>query len=238
MQWYYANDGQRQGPVAEDEFARLVGAGEIRPETLVWRAGMATWRPYADIAQPPPMAAAGTAPAPAGMAPAPDASGGPTTLRPGVAIQGYGGFWRRLLAKLIDGLLVNVASWVVLVPIYFTSLGRAGLLNPGAQPSPEQMMALLGLQAISMAVTILIGLTYSVLFIRKFAATPGKLALGLRIYRADSQPLSIPRIIARYFAEWVSGVLLLIGYLIVAFDAEKRALHDHMVDTRVVRVGS
>ena len=34
----------------------------------------------------------------------------------------------------------------------------------------------------------------------------------------------------------LSGLLLNIGYLIAAFDEEKRAMHDHMCDTRVIKV--
>ena len=38
-----------------------------------------------------------------------------------------------------------------------------------------------------------------------------------------------------FFAEMLSGMILGIGYLMAAFDDEKRALHDRICDTRVVR---
>jgi len=69
----------------------------------------------------------------------------------------------------------------------------------------------------------------------KFEATPGKLALGLRIVRADGSKLSHGRIIGRFFAEKLSAFVFFIGYLIAAFDDQKRALHDMICDTRVVR---
>lgn len=48
--WFYASpDGQR-GPVDETELRRLVAAGDIGPETLVWHAGMADWEPLRDAA--------------------------------------------------------------------------------------------------------------------------------------------------------------------------------------------
>jgi uncharacterized RDD family membrane protein YckC len=34
----------------------------------------------------------------------------------------------------------------------------------------------------------------------------------------------------------VSAILLCIGYIMAGFDSEKRALHDMMCDTRVIRV--
>ena len=36
------------------------------------------------------------------------------------------------------------------------------------------------------------------------------------------------------FAELLSGMICDIGYLIVAFDSQKRGLHDHICNTRVI----
>ncbi len=46
MHWYYdAGGGQRQGPISESEFDRLIASGTITPQTLVWREGMPGWIP-------------------------------------------------------------------------------------------------------------------------------------------------------------------------------------------------
>lgn len=50
MEWYYAIDGQRLGPVSLHEMARLVAAGTVTADTLVWRAGMAQWQPWRQVA--------------------------------------------------------------------------------------------------------------------------------------------------------------------------------------------
>lgn len=237
MQWYYANEGQRHGPVSVDEFTKLVESGVIRADTLVWRAGMSTWQPYADLA-PPPLTGAPVPPAPsadplgAGSA----AGAAPVAGAADVVIQGYGGFWRRLAAKIIDGFITNLISWIFVIPLFFVMIGSAGLLSPGAQPSPEQLAAVFGFQLIAFGIQTVIGILYSIVFLKKYAATPGKMVLGLKVYRADSSPLSTGRIIARYFAEMLSSIILCIGYIIAAFDAEKRTLHDRLVDTRVVVV--
>jgi len=47
MEWYYSVEGERKGPVSDEEFQRLAQQGVVTPQTLVWRAGMATWQPYA-----------------------------------------------------------------------------------------------------------------------------------------------------------------------------------------------
>jgi hypothetical protein len=49
MDWYYAEGGAPRGPVGEAEFERLVQAGRIRSETLVWCAGMADWQAYGTV---------------------------------------------------------------------------------------------------------------------------------------------------------------------------------------------
>jgi uncharacterized membrane protein YjgN (DUF898 family) len=49
MQWYYANNGQRSGPISDAEFQALVQAGTIGPTTLVWRQGMANWLPLSQV---------------------------------------------------------------------------------------------------------------------------------------------------------------------------------------------
>ncbi len=50
MEWYYANEGQRQGPVTDEGLARLVAVGTVHGATLVWRAGMASWQPWREVA--------------------------------------------------------------------------------------------------------------------------------------------------------------------------------------------
>ena len=50
MNWYYANAGQPVGPISDADFQSLVQAGTVKPDTLVWREGMANWLPYATVA--------------------------------------------------------------------------------------------------------------------------------------------------------------------------------------------
>jgi uncharacterized RDD family membrane protein YckC len=97
-------------------------------------------------------------------------------------------------------------------------------------------MALL-IQVLVQCSGIALTLTYVIYFTRKYDATPGKKALGLRLLRADGSKLGKGRIVGRYFAEWISSLVMGIGYLMVAFDKEqRRALHDRICDTRVIDV--
>jgi uncharacterized RDD family membrane protein YckC len=68
-------------------------------------------------------------------------------------------------------------------------------------------------------------------------ATLGKQALGLRIVRADGAQLSFGRATARHFLKIMITPLVpfAIGYLMAGFTARKRALHDVLADTLVIR---
>lgn len=48
MTWYYAIGSERKGPVTEAELDQLAAQGELRSDTLVWRDGMADWKPLAE----------------------------------------------------------------------------------------------------------------------------------------------------------------------------------------------
>lgn len=59
MNWYYAVGAERKGPVEQAEFDRLIQQGVITSQTLIWREGMADWKPFAEVnpptAAPPPV---------------------------------------------------------------------------------------------------------------------------------------------------------------------------------------
>src|SRR3954468_8611985 len=58
MIWHYAFNGERRGPVGDDELQRLLHQGVITRETLVWHEGMADWAAYHEqISSSPPVSA-------------------------------------------------------------------------------------------------------------------------------------------------------------------------------------
>jgi uncharacterized RDD family membrane protein YckC len=79
-----------------------------------------------------------------------------------------------------------------------------------------------------------VSLGYEVYFLTTRGATPGKMALGLKVIRADGAGISAGLAAGRFFAKYLSFLTLCIGFIIAAFDREKRALHDHICQTRVI----
>jgi uncharacterized RDD family membrane protein YckC len=71
----------------------------------------------------------------------------------------------------------------------------------------------------------------------KFAATPGKMACKLKVVLPEGDRVSYARAIGRHFAKYISGLILGIGYIMAGFDEQKRALHDRICDTRVIKSG-
>jgi len=47
--WYYAQSGQQQGPISDEQIQRMVQDGSLGKEDLVWREGMASWQPAGEV---------------------------------------------------------------------------------------------------------------------------------------------------------------------------------------------
>jgi uncharacterized RDD family membrane protein YckC len=211
MSWYYAENSQRHGPIDDPgEWEALVNNGTIKPQTLVWREGMEKWAPYSTVSAVPPLPGTAATGELASVETVSEEAG----IAPVELV--YAGFWIRLCAKLIDGLILQIV---------LRGLAIALQLNVSENTQ------------FSIFVGGLIGATYNILFNGKFGATPGKMVFRIRIVTADGSPLGFPRAVARYFAEFLSAVIFLIGYVMVAFDSHKRALHDMICDTRVIHAG-
>ena len=207
MNWYYAAGGQQLGPVDEARLQELVHAGVVNAETLVWREGLDGWKPYSN--------AVGGAP----------------------PIQRYGGFWIRFVARVIDGIILAVVGTIIRIPFLFM-VGGVGI-SLGDNPNPAQVMtalpAILSGVALLILISVAVNVFYEAYFLSTRGATPGKMALGLKVIRADGGPVTAGLAVGRYFASILSGLTLCIGYIIAGFDAQKRSLHDHICSTRVIR---
>jgi len=256
MKWYYADGGRQVGPVEESALDDLVRAGSVRDDTLVWHEGMANWQPHGTVRGPRP-----AAPMPAAGAetrfcsecgrpfPAAElvmvgnasvcAMCKPTYLQrmreggQAIGARHYAGFWIRFVARVIDGVLLAVVGWIIRMPLALM-IGTSVALprDPGA--ALGALPLLLGLGGLMALLQIAIAVAYEAYFVSTRGGTIGKLALGLKIIRADGSPVPVGLAAGRYFAQWISAIILFIGYIMAGFDPEKRALHDRICDTRVI----
>jgi uncharacterized RDD family membrane protein YckC len=144
-----------------------------------------------------------------------------------------GGFWIRFVAYMIDGLVMLVPT-AILVGIFaaFVILTDESMDHDGL---PALLVVALVLLVAAM---IVVNWLYEALMTSSpRGATLGKMALGLRILRFDGTQLSFGRATARHFAKFMVTpmVPLAIGYIMAAFTNRKRALHDILADTLVIK---
>ena len=92
----------------------------------------------------------------------------------------------------------------------------------------------LGLTVVLMAIQLGTGISYETILIGKYGATLGKMACKIYVVTAEGGRVSYLRAYGRYFARILSAFTLLIGFIMAAFDPEKRTLHDRICNTRVV----
>jgi uncharacterized RDD family membrane protein YckC len=249
MQWHYSENGQQLGPISDAELDQFVQSGKITHDTLVWKEGMAQWQPLSAARAPVMGSAAPNSvicveckkPFPQSEAIAYENSWVCSTCKPvffqkikeGGIIPGnlpYAGFWIRVGAKIIDSIIMMI----VIVPVFILVFGGVfvqAIQNPGGPP-PEVSA---GLMAIYYIVALVFPAIYNTFCVGKWAATPGKMMLKLKIVKGDSSNISYARALGRHFAEMLSGIILYIGYIMIAFDDEKRSLHDRICDTRVIK---
>jgi uncharacterized RDD family membrane protein YckC len=128
--------------------------------------------------------------------------------------ENYGGFWIRLLAYIVDGLIVGIGFFLIVM-----LLGVMGL----ELISHELILVAMGL------------LYYAFMQASPRQATFGKALVGLKVTGYGGERISFARALAREAAKIVSTLTLLIGFIIAGFTKRKQALHDFIASTYVVR---
>jgi len=152
---------------------------------------------------------------------------------PGSGVR-YAGFWRRFLAVFIDGIILDI----VILPMTFMMGANVFYPQQMGGDNPLSNAGLAMWQSFwrwSTLFGFVLQFAYYVYFISQKGATLGKMVMGVKVITATGQPVSVPRAIGRFFAQQLSWLILCIGYIMAAFDDQKRALHDHICNTRVIR---
>jgi uncharacterized RDD family membrane protein YckC len=120
----------------------------------------------------------------------------------------YAGFWIRVVAAIIDAVILAAAAGLV----------SAGTFGAGI------FVSLLGPW-----------LYEAFMLSSEWQATVGKRAMSIFVTGADGGRISFARATGRHFAKWISACILGIGFIMVAFTAKKQGLHDLIAETFVVK---
>jgi uncharacterized RDD family membrane protein YckC len=161
----------------------------------------------------------------------------------------FAGFWVRFVAYIIDSILLSVMETVVFVFVAMivgiavpfvnepeTTGHYAKFVTAAVQNYPEtyeyftsSFIGLFGFVSVVLSWLYFAGLQSS-----EKQATFGKAAMGLIVVDENLERLTFARASLRYFAKFISSMLLYFGYIMAAFTRHKRALHDILAGTYVV----
>ncbi len=142
----------------------------------------------------------------------------------------YAGFWRRFLAFLLDFIVTSLIGFAA------NSVMRvsAGLSTTPVWDYPAGASSLYKILE-SLVGIVIYWVYFAALESSTQQATPGKMAIGIRVTDLSAQRITFARATGRHFGKIVSAVLLLVGFVMAAFTARKQALHDLMAGTLVVK---
>jgi uncharacterized RDD family membrane protein YckC len=249
MSLYYADGDRQVGPISKSQLQALVKARTVTAKTLVWQPGMSDWQELGRLvkhrrpfeAKPENQPVKRAACAECGQMFAEEdmirfndlrvcAGCKPTfvqKIKEGVSVAGaldYAGFWRRFGALMLDCFIMWTVNMILYVPMIFVAAG--------VRKDPTVALTL---QLVIMLLQIVLAAGYATWFVGKYGATPGKMAFKMKIVGSDGEKINYGRALGRHFATMISSMTMMIGYLMAAFDDEKRALHDRICDTRVIR---
>jgi uncharacterized RDD family membrane protein YckC len=124
------------------------------------------------------------------------------------------GFWIRVLAFIIDSIIVGVVNLIVASILNQSTSGRTGIQT-------------------------LLGIIYFTYFWSASSPWPGQTVgdklLSLRVIRTDGSDLSIVQAFIRYVGLVISFIVIFIGVIWVAFDPNKQGWADKIAGTYVVK---
>jgi len=124
------------------------------------------------------------------------------------------GFWIRVLAFIIDSVILYVINLIVGVVLNPSTTGRSGIQT-------------------------LLGIIYFTYFWSASSLWPGQTVgdklLNLRVIKTDGTDLTIVQAFIRYVGLVVSILVIFIGVIWVAFDPNKQGWHDKIAGTYVIK---
>lgn len=121
------------------------------------------------------------------------------------------GFWIRFVAYLIDGVILGIVQGI--------------------------LMAIFGAQSLTTTIlSIIISLLYLIWYQSRNGQTLGKKLMGIKVIKVTGAPVTIGTLLLReIIGKAISALILFIGYLMAA-GPKKRALHDYIASTVVIKV--
>jgi uncharacterized RDD family membrane protein YckC len=199
--WWIGEDGNVRGPFGAGYIVVAIKTGTVRLNALACLEGTQEWRTVGDWSDFRSALEASH----------PKLPSGPSTA----SSLTYAGFWDRVRALFLDGLILFL----------FTEINRYWIWF-GDFWTKESGIDLLYL--------IVVCVYFSAFESSGWQATPGKKAMGIKVTDYRGQRISFGRAAVRYFGKTLSFSIIMIGFLMAAFTERKQALHDIVAGCFVV----
>ncbi len=211
-------DGREYGPVTLDEIKGWIRDGRVGRQTHVWRSDSGSWLAASQFQELQSELAL--------------LKGSATGVEGDYEVVG---FLPRAAALIVDSILIYAAFWALWIPISRVFGWPAEFKMPtSGMTQLNDLMPLLLIGAKQTALSFFLRAIYEVWMNGKFGATLGKMIIGAKIVRLDGSALGYKFAFFRFLGRIVSDFTCYIGYLLVLFREDKRALHDLIVGTRVI----
>ena len=148
----------------------------------------------------------------------------------------YAGFWRRCGAFVLDVFISSLAPVLICFPIMFF-ITKQSLLA-------EQAGADISGYSVAMVITYLVWnllgmlsfwLYFSLQESGRHQATLGKRIFKIKVVSKTGSPITFAHATGRTFAKVLSYATFYVGFLMMPFSNRKRALHDFIAETYVVK---
>ncbi len=145
------------------------------------------------------------------------------------------GFWRRLVAYLIDNTIIGIIFFVlflIAIIAYFAG-ATSGEESEwiAALTDPTKISSLM---IYTWLLLLVLTIGYFTYFHGATGRTPGKMLLGLQVINQDGSPLNFGIAFLRSVSYLVSSVIFNLGFIWVAFDKRKQGWHDKIAGTVVI----
>lgn len=169
--------------------------------------------------------------------PAPAYAAAPAVAYAAIPAARYAGFWMRVLAHLIDHVILSAIAtpffFILILPVILRVIHDA---ERNQEPSPGLILAIVS----SIFVYIILAwvgqwLYDALLTSSSWQGTVGKRVLQLRVTDELGNRIGFGRATGRFFAKILSAMFLCIGFIMVGLTDRKRGLHDMLAGTLVMR---
>jgi uncharacterized RDD family membrane protein YckC len=154
------------------------------------------------------------------------------------------GFWRRFASFIIDNIFIAISSFVIFSIIFAILLSIFPDLADKYTITEFTWDAVLTASEVPMtwldrfayAGWLVFGIAYWTVAIGWKGRTVGKLMLGMKVVRSDGSRVGYLRAFGRCWGYVLCCLTLGFGFLAIAWNKQKRGLHDLVCDTMVIKI--